>query len=131
VQGQGDLPPAEIDTLNPMEYMVYHAWRGGADLKKLFKQRKTVNKYRKALLAHGIDVSVPYLSAENGAAKLPRGKKITSHDAFSKPFSGAPEWAKNTSLYFESVSNSHDHIEIPSHIGQEVEVTDTHISHAI
>lgn len=88
-----ELPPDVLEGLPARLQLAYSAWLRGDDL-RVTLPRKTFYRYRKALLAHGVDL-LALRPAEPKSNVFPLRRVIELRPA------GVPDWAKGTSLYFE------------------------------
>lgn len=86
------LRPDQIDGLRPRLALAYQSWRAGHDLRQLLP-RKTFYRYRKELLAFGVDIALQRPRVESNVIPL----RVVLH---AYPAS-VPEWAKGTPLYFD------------------------------
>jgi len=73
---------------------VYQLWAQGSDLRQLYP-RRTFYRHRKALLEHGVDISIQQPSEKEDSNVVPLVRIVEA-----KPFV-VPEWAIGTDLYFE------------------------------
>lgn len=86
------LSPDVLDSLRPALRVAYQAWETGSDLRALLPHR-TFYKYRKELLAHGVDIAT--LVPREVSNVVPLFKVLEAVPV------GVPEWAQGTPLYFE------------------------------
>jgi II/X family phage/plasmid replication protein len=89
------LPDKAIDGLPPKLVPIYHAWRNGCDLRTLYSKAQFY-RYRKQLMAYGIDISQVQLHAVETEARYLAGFPI--RDMLQRPGAGVPDWAKRTAL---------------------------------
>lgn len=89
---QFSLTSSEVADLPPRLTAVYKLWKNGEDLRALYPDR-TFYRYRSALLAHGIDISIRQPHQPDNV--IPLVRVITAVPV------GVPDWAIGTSLYFE------------------------------
>lgn len=87
------IPSADLEKIPTRLRLAYDAWKAGQDLRRLFS-RPTFYRYRKQLLAYGIDIAALQPSeAPSNVVPL----RVVIH---CQPV-GVPTWARGTSLYFE------------------------------
>lgn len=89
------LPDNALEGLSPRLVGVYHAWRNGCDLRLMYSKAQFY-RYRKQLLAYGIDISQVQLHAVETEARYLAGFPI--RDLLKRPGAGVPDWAHNTPL---------------------------------
>lgn len=94
---QFSLTPALIEGLPPRLVLVYEAWMNGKDLRQIFPLR-TFYRYRKELLAHGIDINIRQPARGENTIPLVR---VLRPQAISQ----VTDWAIGTSLYFEPLQH--------------------------
>lgn len=88
-----ELAPPVIETLKPRLRLAYNAWLHGEDLRAALP-RKTFYRYRKELMAHGVDLlTLRPAEAKSNVLQLVRILE-------ARPVS-VPDWAIGTSAYFE------------------------------
>jgi II/X family phage/plasmid replication protein len=90
---QFSLTPDSLEGLAPRLRLVYEAWKGGRDIRQLLPLR-TFYRYRKELLAHGVDIGIRQPAQSDNVIPLVRALR-------PQAIAQVPEWAKGTSLYFE------------------------------
>ena len=90
---QFSLTPEILDGLAPRLRLVYEAWKNGRDVRQLLPLR-TFYRYRKELLAHGVDIGVRQPGQPDNVIPLVRALR-------PQAIAQVPEWAKGTSLYFD------------------------------
>lgn len=88
-----ELPPAVLEGLPARLQLAYSAWLRGDDL-RVTLPRKTFYRYRKAMLAHGIDL-LALRPKEPTSNVFPLRRVVELRPA------GVPDWAKGTAAYFE------------------------------
>jgi len=81
-----------LDGLSPRLQLAYQAWLEGHDLRTILPAR-TFYRYRKQLLAHGVDVALVRPRDRSNVIPL----RVVLH---GRPVS-VPDWAIGTSLYFD------------------------------
>jgi II/X family phage/plasmid replication protein len=86
------LPASVLESLRPTLRAAFAAWEAGHDLRSMFP-RPTFYKFRKELLAHGIDIAT--VQQQEGSNVVPMIRFLEAVPA------GIPEWAIGTPLYFE------------------------------
>ena len=82
-----------IEGLPPRYQLAYEAWLAGKDMRRMFS-RNTFYVYRRALLAHGIDISIKRPSP-------PVSNVVRIRPILEAVPVGVPDWARGTSLYYE------------------------------
>lgn len=90
--GEMRIPHAELQALPSRVRVMYAAWAAGEDLRSTLSDR-TFYRYRKQLLAHGVDIAVACPDARRNVVPLIRYIE-------AKPV-GIPDFAVGTPLYFE------------------------------
>jgi II/X family phage/plasmid replication protein len=88
-----ELPPAALEGLTPRLQLAYSCWLRGDDLRATLP-RKTFYRYRKALLAFGVDLLAL-------RSKAPPSNVFPLRRVIELRPAGVPEWAKGTAAYFE------------------------------
>jgi len=94
VSDRFELPSTLLAKLPGRLVSVYRAWQAGDDLRALYSNGTFYN-YRRALLEHGIDITVVQPAQAAPANVVPFTRLVEVRAA------EVPEWAKGTSLYFE------------------------------
>ena len=89
------LPDNLVEGLPPKLVLVYDAWRAGRDLRGMYSNAQFY-RYRKQLLAYGIDISQVQLRAVETEARYLAGFPI--RDLLQRPGADIPDWAHNTPL---------------------------------
>ena len=89
------LPDDVVEGLPPKLVPVYDAWRAGRDLRLVYS-KPTFYRYRKQLLAYGIDISQVQLRAVETEGRYLAGFPI--RDFLTRPGVGVPDWANGTDL---------------------------------
>jgi II/X family phage/plasmid replication protein len=84
-----------VESLPPRLVPIYDAWKAGRDLQKLYS-RPTFYRYRKQLLAYGIDIARVQPRVVVAENRYPLG--VPLRQILSAPFADAPDWAKGTAL---------------------------------
>jgi II/X family phage/plasmid replication protein len=82
-----------LDALPARLKAVYQLWKEGHDLRELYPPR-TFYRYRKELLAQGIDIAVKQARREDPSNVIPLKVVLVAKPAT------IPDWAMGTSLYF-------------------------------
>lgn len=81
-----------LESLRPALRVAVQAWQGGSDLRTTLPHR-TFYKYRRELLAHGLDIATVMPREVSNVVPLFKVLEAVPVDV--------PEWAQGTSLYFE------------------------------
>jgi II/X family phage/plasmid replication protein len=89
------LPDNVVEGLPPKLIPIYHAWRNGCDLRTLYSKAQFY-RYRKQLMAYGIDISQVQLHAVETEVRYLAGFPI--RDLLQRPGAGVPDWAEGTAL---------------------------------
>lgn len=92
LSGEARMDTEELDTLPRGVRMTYLAWKAGEDVRSVVS-RPTFYRYRKQLLAHGIDIAVASPNPNANVVPLIRCIEAVPADV--------PGWAHGTDLYFE------------------------------
>jgi II/X family phage/plasmid replication protein len=103
---QHTLTGVTLDGLPPRLVAVYHMWKEGHDLKKMYldsrgQPSKTFYRYRKALLANGIDIAVKQGNRAEPAPNVIEFRRVLRPERCEQ----IPSWAIGTVLYFEPRRN--------------------------
>lgn len=93
-----ELPSDVLAELPGRLVSVYRAWQHGDDLRALYC-RPTFYKYRRELLAHGIDIAARCRDAAEPNNVLPFRRVLEGR------WVGVPDWALGTSLYFDPAAD--------------------------
>lgn len=86
------IPDSDLPNLPARLQAAYIAWREGHDLRAIYP-KVTFYRYRKELLAYGIDIAIKQARDFSNVVPLIRVLE-------AKPV-GVPDWALGTDLYFE------------------------------
>lgn len=86
------LPADALESMRPTLRAAFAAWEAGHDLRAMFP-RPTFYRYRKQLLAYGIDIST--VQSREASNVIPMMRILEAVPA------GVPDWAVGTPLYFE------------------------------
>lgn len=95
------LTAVDLEGLPPRLVAVYHLWKEGHDIKKMYPPT-TFKRYRKAVMEHaGIDIAVKQPNTENKS--VPLGPNVIEFRRVLRPerCDQVPAWAIGTPLYFE------------------------------
>jgi len=90
------VEPGIIEDLPPRFQAIYTAWLSGADIRAMFKSRRTFYRYRAQLLPHGVDIAIRRPHEESNVVPL----RIT---LVGRPVD-VPDWARGTPLYFDPIA---------------------------
>jgi II/X family phage/plasmid replication protein len=95
------LTPKALKALPPRLVAVYHLWKEGHDMKKMYP-RKTFYRYRKQLQENArIDIAVKQGNRPEPAPNVIEFRRVLSPTLVT----GIPDWANGTALYFEPRAN--------------------------
>lgn len=86
------LPNFELPDLPPRLQAAYIAWKEGYDLRTMFPHN-TFYRYRRQMLAHGIDIALVQPKEKSNVVPLIRVLEALPV--------GIPDWAVGTDLYFD------------------------------
>jgi II/X family phage/plasmid replication protein len=87
------LDTTALDALPARLKASYQLWKEGHDLREMYPHR-TFYRYRKELLAHGIDIAVKQARREEPSNVIPLKVVLVAKPAT------IPDWAIGTPLYF-------------------------------
>lgn len=90
------LTAKALEGLPPRLIGVYHLWKEGHDLKKMYP-RMTFYRYRKQLQEFGIDISIKQGNRQEPAPNVIEFRRVLTPELVT----GVPDWAVGTPLYFE------------------------------
>lgn len=90
------LTDIDLTGLPPRLVAVYHLWKEGHDMRKLYP-RETFRRYRKQLISHGIDISIKQGNRLEPAPNVIEFRRVLRPERCAQ----VPEWAMGTPLYFE------------------------------
>lgn len=88
------LEPDTLQGLPPRLIGAHQMWKDGHNLRAKFS-RPTFYRYRKELLAHGIDIAIQQTTRPAATNVVPLKIVLHAHPV------GVPEWALDTPLYYE------------------------------
>lgn len=99
---QHTLTAVNLDSLPPRLVAVYHMWKEGHDIKKLYLDNRgypsmTYIRYRKALLEHGIDIAIKQGNRAEPNPNVIEFRRVLRPQLCDQ----VPAWAVGTPLYFE------------------------------
>lgn len=90
------LTSVDLDGLPGRMISVYHLWKDGHDLKKMYP-KVTFYRYRNELLKHGIDIAVKQGNRPEPAPNVIDFRRVLRPELCEQ----VPAWAIGTPLYFE------------------------------
>lgn len=93
---QHTLTAANLDGLPPRLIAVYHLWKEGHDLKKMYPEA-TFRRYRKGLSEKGIDIAVKQGNRQEPNPNVIEFRRVLRPERCDQ----IPAWAIGTPLYFE------------------------------
>jgi II/X family phage/plasmid replication protein len=85
-----------VEGLPPKLVAIYDAWQAGRDLRAIYKSKATFYRYRKQLLAYGIDIAHVQPRAVVTETQYVAGFPL--RDLLQSPGVSVPDWARGTSL---------------------------------
>jgi II/X family phage/plasmid replication protein len=100
---QHTLTAANLEGLPPRLISVYHMWKDGHDLKKIYLDKKTgyptstFKRYRKELLEHGIDIAIKQGDRSEPNPNVIEFRRVLRPELCPQ----VPAWAIGTPLFFE------------------------------
>lgn len=100
---QHTLSEANLDGLPPRLISVYHMWKDGHDLKKIYLDKKTgyptstFKRYRKELLSHGIDIAIKQGNRPEPSPNVIEFRRVLRPERCEQ----IPAWAIGTALAFQ------------------------------
>ncbi len=90
------LPDDVVAGLPPKLVPLYDAWRAGRDLRTLYKSKATFYRYRKQMLAYGIDIAQVQPRVIVAEAQYLAGFPL--RELLCGPGVPVPDWARGTAL---------------------------------
>jgi II/X family phage/plasmid replication protein len=90
---QFTLPPETVRDLKPRLVGIYRLWENGEDLRAMYP-KNSFYRYRRELLAHGIDIAIVQPKRTDNVVPLVRALR-------PQAMADVPQWARDTELYFE------------------------------
>lgn len=101
---QHTLSGVTLDGLPPRLVAVYHLWKEGHDLKKMYPPT-TFKRYRRSLIQNGIDIAVKQGNRVEPAPNVIEFRRVLRPVRCDQ----IPTWAIGTPLYFEPRANFPPH----------------------
>lgn len=103
---QHTLTAANLDGLPPRLIAVYHMWKDGHDIRKMYLGKdgyptETFRRYRKAMLEHGIDISIKQGDRSEPNPNVIEFRRVLRPERCEQ----IPAWAFGTTLMFEPRAN--------------------------
>jgi len=93
---QHTLTGANLEGLPPRLIAVYHLWKEGHDMRKMYP-RETFRRYRKALQESGIDIAIKQGNRSEPNPNVIEFRRVLRPQMVDQ----VPSWAIGTPLYFE------------------------------
>lgn len=93
---QHTLTGANLEGLPPRLIAVYHLWKEGHDLKRMYPQN-TFYRYRRQLQGVGIDIAIKQGNRSEPAPNVIDFRRVLTPERCEQ----VPAWAIGTNLYFE------------------------------
>jgi II/X family phage/plasmid replication protein len=93
---QHTLTAEMLDGLPPRLIAVYHLWKEGHDLKKMYPEA-TFRRYRNSLKEKGIDIAVKQGNRSEPSPNIIEFRRVLRPERCEQ----VPAWAYGTDLYFE------------------------------